>query len=161
MNGHTYNNGQPYLPARGRNAKRVPLEDYSNACHPIINGRPTTEEFLQSAQREMKIRAYRPKTIKMYIGCLRTFLGWYGRKPHAVDRESVKCFLETLVDGGAHHRLWLAISQQSEPYLTKCAGEMSLWDSPLPDERKKSRSFPAARRWYDCWKPHPRSGINC
>ena len=101
MNGHTYNNGQPYLPARGRLAKRATIEDQCATCHPFISGRPTTEEFLRKATRELKIRAYRPQTIKAYICSIRGLLGWFGRKPHQLDREAVRCFLETLVDGGA------------------------------------------------------------
>ena len=98
---HTYNNGQPYLAARGRKSCKPMVDDRRSTCHPIVRGRPTTEEFLRLVERELKIRAYRVTTIRTYISNVRNFLRWFGRQPHLVRAESVRRFLETLVDGGA------------------------------------------------------------
>jgi site-specific recombinase XerD len=98
---HTYNNGQPYRAARGRLAATPSIEQRMATCHPIIQGRPSAEQFIQAVRRELKIRCYRPRTIKSYSSCLRGFLSWFGRRPNLVSRESVREFLELLVDGGA------------------------------------------------------------
>ena len=71
---HTYNNGQPYLAARGRKSNKPMVEDRRSTCHSIVRGRPTTEEFLRLVERELKIRAYRVTTIKTYISNVRNFL---------------------------------------------------------------------------------------
>lgn len=101
---HTYNNGQPYLAARGRTAEKPIVESRIQNCqtgHPIIRGRPSADEFLHAVERELKIRCYRPNTVKSYLGNLRCFLNWFGGMPHQVSLESVRRFLETIVDGGA------------------------------------------------------------
>ena len=100
MNDHTYNSGQPYRPAYGREADRPKLEDRLSTCHPVVRGRPSAERFLFVMRRELKIRGYHPTTIKAYLGCVKRLLSWFGRLPHRVDREAVRCYLETLVDGG-------------------------------------------------------------
>lgn len=98
---HTYNNGQPYLPARGRNASRFAVESRISPIHPIIRGRPSADEFLKAVERELKIRAYQRTTQKIYMSNLRKFMNWFGGKPNQVSNESVRAFLEDLVDGGA------------------------------------------------------------
>lgn len=100
MSGHTYNSGQPYRPARGRAAERPVFENYLSTCHPVVRGRPSVEKFVFVIRRELKIRSYNPSTIKGYLSCVKRFLNWFGRLPHRVDRETVRCYLETLVDGG-------------------------------------------------------------
>lgn len=97
---HTYNDGQPYKFARGRNATKEPIEIRSSTCHPIIRGRPTTEAFIRVVERELKIRAYRRNTVRKYVSNLSKFLGWFGQRPNLVTTESVKQFMELLVDGG-------------------------------------------------------------
>ncbi len=49
----------------------------------------------------MKIRFYRPKTIKAYRNALRSFLRWLGNQPHRVQREDVREYLFYLVDAQA------------------------------------------------------------
>ena len=98
---HTYNNGKPYHTAQGRACDRPNIEDRKSTVHSIVRGRPDIDEFLRVAKQELKIRAYRQSTIKNYLSCLRCFLDWFGGKPHKVTRESVRAFLELLVDGGA------------------------------------------------------------
>ena len=41
----------------------------------------------------MKIRFYRPKTVKAYRSALRSFLRWFGNMPHRVKREDVREYL--------------------------------------------------------------------
>lgn len=98
---HTYNNGQPYLSARGRYSEQVDVENRWRTCHPIITGRPSVDEFVGAIERELKIRAYQPNTVRTYVSNLRMFLNWFGGKPNLVTRESVRRFLLMLVDGGA------------------------------------------------------------
>ncbi|MEM7455423.1 MAG: tyrosine-type recombinase/integrase [Planctomycetota bacterium] len=101
MPNHTYNNGQPYSKAQGRAASRHYVEDRKSTCHPIVRGTPTREEFVTEVVREMKIRAYKQGTIKVYKSRLRSFLDWFGDRPHRVSRQTVRAYLELLVDGGA------------------------------------------------------------
>lgn len=98
---HTYNNGQPYIPAQGRHAPRQPVEDHCSTVHPVIQGRPSPAEFIRVISREMKIRFYQPKTLKSYRNALASFLRWFGAEPHRAATEDVRDFLEVLVDGGA------------------------------------------------------------
>jgi site-specific recombinase XerD len=100
----TYNNGQPYRPARGRFAPREPVEDQLPASHAVIDlsrEEPSAMRFLQVTVRELKIRCYQPKTIKAYRNRIRNLLRWFGGPPHLITREDVRCYLEVLVDGGA------------------------------------------------------------
>lgn len=97
----TYNDGRPYFVAKGRKAPRKAIENRVTTVHPIINGYPTTDEFLNAVKREMKIRFYSPQSIKQYMSHLRRFLAWFGDRPNRICIESVRQFLEILVDGGA------------------------------------------------------------
>ncbi len=103
MKRHTYQNGRCYRKPKGRSFHgdgQTVLEDCLESERSIVTGRPSMQEFLDIVGREMKIRAYQRGTIKTYLSCIRNLLRWLGRKPHFVNRESVRCFLETLVDGG-------------------------------------------------------------
>lgn len=100
----TYNNGQPYIPARGRYAPREELEDRLAKSHAVVDlqcQHPTPAKFIELIAREMKIRYYQPKTIKSYGNALRQFFRWFGRRPHELTREDVRNYLEFMVDGGA------------------------------------------------------------
>ena len=94
---NTYNNGQPYVPARGRYAPRRRLEDHLAMTHAVIDldrERPSAEQFLQRIVREMRIRYYQPKTIESYRNALIGLLRWFGGPPHKITREHVRCYLE-------------------------------------------------------------------
>ncbi len=97
----TYNNGQPYRTAQGRNAPRDLVVDRNTTIHPVVSGCPTPDQFHTAFVRELRIRAYQPNTVRAYNSVLKRFLQWYGNMPHRVTREDVRCYLETLVDGGA------------------------------------------------------------
>lgn len=97
---HTYNNGQPYRPARGRHHERQAIEHHTFHGHSIVKGKPSTDAFICAVKRELKIRAYSPNTISNYVSCITAFLGWFGAAPNLVTIEDVRNFLEMLVDGG-------------------------------------------------------------
>ena len=99
---HTYNNGQPYFLARGRNASSRPILDRGRSVHSIVKGFPDATRFLKVVNRELKIRNYSRKTVKNYISHLRSFLSWFGNRPHRVTIEDVRGYLEMLVDSGAN-----------------------------------------------------------
>jgi len=105
---NTYSNGRPYAPARGRYAPRQAVEDYAQTVHPVVRGFPSSGQFLRAVIREMKIRFYRPKTIKTYRHALASFLRWFGGPPHKVTQEDVRNYLELLVDGGASSS-WVSV----------------------------------------------------
>lgn len=100
----TYNNGQPYIPARGRNAPRQPVEDYYRSIgHAVVDldrERPTRDEFLRKINREWKIRFYQRSSQRNYSRELRIFVDWFGNAPHLATREDVRDFLEFLADCG-------------------------------------------------------------
>ena len=109
---NTYNNGQPYVPARGRYAPRARLEDCLALVHPVVNlslERPTPEAFLGRVIREMRLRYYQPKSIKSYRNALTGLLRWFGGPPHKITREHVRCYLELLVDSGASAS-WVSVN---------------------------------------------------
>lgn len=87
---NTYNDGRPFTLPRGRYAPRESLEDHLAACHPVVTGCPTPEEFIREIEREMKIRFYGSRTIKTYKNALVAFLRWFGGPPHRVTREHVR-----------------------------------------------------------------------
>ena len=66
---HTYNNGKPYNIAQGRAGDRVTIVDRKSTVHPIVRGRPNSDEFVRVAKQELTIRAYRQSTIKNYLSC--------------------------------------------------------------------------------------------
>lgn len=104
---NTYNNGQPYRPARGRAAERDRVEHHAGTTHSVIKGCPTSEQFLEAIVRELRIRAYQPRTIKHYRNALKTFLNWFGQPPHRVNVETVRAYLDVLALGGASSS-WLS-----------------------------------------------------
>ena len=139
---HTYNNGQPYRKARGRNHSQDRIED-SIQTHSIIRGRPSVAAFLQIVERELRIRCYRPQTIKIYIGCIKNLLNWFGREPHKVNRETVKCFLETLVDGNVDSSsLAVYISAIRTGFDKFCCRDVTLGLS-TPRQRKRVPVVPS------------------
>lgn len=97
---HTYLDGQPYQPPRGRMADRDDVETMQPLTHSVISGRPTPRQFLLAIKRELKIRGFSHHTNKNYISRLRRFLSWFGNRPNLITREDVRCYLETIVDGG-------------------------------------------------------------
>ena len=48
----------------------------------------------------MKIRGYKPTTIKSYRSSICSALRWFGGRPQDFDRENVRNYLEYLVDAG-------------------------------------------------------------
>jgi len=78
------------------------------SAHPVVEGFPTAGEFQRKIVRELKIRCYRPKTLKTYKNALCAFLRWFGAQPHKVTREDVRNYLELLVDGGASSS-WVSV----------------------------------------------------
>lgn len=101
---HTYNNGQPYSPARGRHAARQPVEQHtSTTIHPIVDlsRTPTVDQFLRTVHRELKIRGYSQRSQTSYLSVVRSFLRWYQHALCEVTPDDVRDYLELLVDGGA------------------------------------------------------------
>ena len=90
-----------YRPAVGRYAPRATVEDNFEANASVVQGYPNTREFIEKIVRELKIRFYRPKTVKAYRSALRSLFRWFGNKPHRVKREDVREYLLYLVDAGA------------------------------------------------------------
>lgn len=100
----TYVHGEPYRLARGRYAPSAAVVDVTAATHAVIDldrERVDAATFLTRVDREMKIRFYQPKTRKSYRIVLAGFLRWLNAPPHTATRESVREWLELLVDGGA------------------------------------------------------------
>jgi len=78
----TYNNGQPYVAARGRYAPREQVEDRLAPCHAVVDlprQKPTATAFLQAIVRELRIRFYQQKTVKAYRNALASMLRWFGQ----------------------------------------------------------------------------------
>ena len=98
---HTYNNGQPYSPARGRRFPAADVQYRTRLVHPVVTGKPGKQEFLDCIKRELKIRFYCRNTIKNYLTYLTGFLDWLGHAPHRATLEHVREYLEMIVDSGA------------------------------------------------------------
>jgi integrase/recombinase XerD len=98
-----YTNGKVYRLPLGRRAPRAGVIDLTTAPEVMALAvvRPSTEEFLRRIERELRIRFYRPRSVKAYRSALTGLLGWFGAPPHELTREAVRQYLEALVDGGA------------------------------------------------------------
>ena len=101
-----YNHGLPYLPARGRYAPHLALEDRLDAPRlkfDLQRQRPSPREFLACVVQEMKVRYYQSSTVRTYRNALAKFLRWCGCTPHRLNREHVRSYLELLVNRGGSH----------------------------------------------------------
>ena len=99
-----YNDGEIFRPPRGRYAPRAPVVDVAAASHAVVDldhAAVDADEFIRLIDRELKIRFYQPKTRKAYAVVVGAFLRWLGGPPADATRESVRAWLELLVDGGA------------------------------------------------------------
>jgi len=94
----------PGARSRGRFAPREAVEDLSD--RPIVvdlggaESSIAAEIFLERIARELRIRFYQPKSIKLYLNAIRRFLSWLGAPPASISREDVRAYLEHLVDEG-------------------------------------------------------------
>lgn len=108
----TYLNGQPYRLARGRYSPQERVVDRLERTHAVINldrERLHASSFLRRIVREMRIRFYLQKTIKLYRNALAGFLRWLGHRPDEATREDVREYLLYLVDAGAGAS-WVSIN---------------------------------------------------
>ena len=140
---HTYNNGKRYLKAQGRSGERSAVEYRGSTCHPVVRGRPSKAEFLRAIERELKIRAYRMNTVKTYVANLSKFLDWFGLKPHRVTLESVRRFLETLVDGGAQSSTLAGYLAAIRTAFDKLCGRDVTLGLAVPRRPKKLPTVPS------------------
>lgn len=100
----TYVHGDLFRPPRGRYAPRAAIIDVTAQTHAVIDlDREPIEAapFVDRIDRELKIRFYQPKSRKSYCHVLVTFLRFLGQPPAAATRDSIRDWLELLVDGGA------------------------------------------------------------
>lgn len=95
--------GKVYRLPLGRRAPRPAIVDLESAPEvmALATVRPSTEEFLRRIERELRIRFYKPRSVKAYRSALTGLLGWFGAPPHELTRETLRQYLEALVDGGA------------------------------------------------------------
>jgi len=129
--------GRCYRSAAGRYSPKQPIHDHAAPSASVISGTPTATEFLGAIQRELKIRFYQPRTIKSYQQALRNFLSWFGRPPHQVEKEDVRCFLEVLVDGGASSS-WVSVHLSAiRTAFDKMCGRSVTFGLVTPRRRKK------------------------
>ena len=134
---HTYNNGQPYQIARGRNSNRDPVEYSRPTGHSILHGRPSIEQFIVAVKRELKIRKYSPNSINNYISAIKAFLGWLGHPPNRATIEDVREWLELMVDGGASaSHLAVTLSAIRTAFDKFCCRDITLG---LATPRRKKR----------------------
>lgn len=100
----SYNDGEPFRPARGRYAPRAAIIDVTAATHAVVDldREPMdARAFVRRIDRELKIRFYQPKSRRSYLHVLTSFLRWLGGPPAAATPATIREWLELLVDGGA------------------------------------------------------------
>ena len=100
----TYVDGGPFRPARGRYAPRPAIIDVTAAHHAVVDLEREPIDaaaFAQRIDRELKIRFYQPKSRRSYLQVLTAYLRWLGQAPVHATRDSIRDWLELLVDGGA------------------------------------------------------------
>lgn len=102
---------QSARPARGRYAPVPILEDRLALDRPLIDlsqEMPSPAAFVSEIGRELRLRFYQRKTVKLYDAALAAFLTFARRPPHAITRNDVRCFLEHLVNDGSSSS-WVAL----------------------------------------------------
>ena len=100
----SYIDGSPYRLAQGRYAPRGPVVDRLANSHAVVEldrEQLAATDFLRRIVREMRIRFYLPKTIKLYRNALAGFLRWLARRPDQATREDVREYLLYLVEARA------------------------------------------------------------
>lgn len=104
--------GDRYRPARGRYAPREGVEP-SQLAGPLVldltREYPDWKAFWERVERELRIRFYRPKSIKNYRNALRSLALWFRRPPHELTSEDVRDYLLRLVERGCSSS-WVAIN---------------------------------------------------
>jgi site-specific recombinase XerD len=107
-----YADGRPYQPARGRYAPDEVLRARLETSPPVIDlerERPDWKTFWERVHRELRIRFYRPKSIKNYRTALRSAAGWFRRPPHELTTEAARRYLLMLVEQGASSS-WVSVN---------------------------------------------------
>lgn len=100
----SYLTGEPFRSPHGRYAPRAAIVDVTAHTHAVIDlGHDPIDAatFMHRVDRELKIRFYQAKSRKSYAHVLRTYLRWLALPPAEATRDSVRDWLELLVDGGA------------------------------------------------------------
>ncbi|WP_186774786.1 tyrosine-type recombinase/integrase [Allorhodopirellula solitaria] len=140
---HRYRDATAYRAAIGRDAPRdqvIDTRDFRSemAAIDLRTQRPSQREFVRLMYREMKIRNFKTKTIKAYIGALKSILRWSGRLPHEMDRETVKEYLLYLVetDRGFSH-VGVHLSGIRDAFDKFCFLDITLGiETPKRDKKK-------------------------
>lgn len=103
---HRYRDGRAYGKAFGRCRPESQVERVADsrnwlsamAMVDLRSEQIECAEFLRRSVRELRIRFYSMNSIRSYSSALRSFFRFTGLKPHEVTRESVREYLEYLVD---------------------------------------------------------------
>ena len=101
----------PFRPPYGRNSPKDPIRialDIGGISIPITESKPMWSDFWRSVERELKIRFYRPKSIKSYKTALRGLAVWAKVPPHMMTKELVRNYLLNLVSKGSGSA-WLSV----------------------------------------------------
>jgi len=107
-----YADGRPYQPARGRYAPGGVVESRLETTPLVVDlqrERPDWKRFWEQVHRELRIRFYRPKSIKNYRTALRTLARWFRRPPHELTTEAVRRYLLALVEQDASSS-WVSLN---------------------------------------------------
>lgn len=94
----------------GRRAPRDALEftDPDPPVFDIEHERPTWKAFWDAVHSELRLRFYRPKSIKTYRIALRLFARSVRKQPHEVTAADLRAFLTAAIDDG-RSRAWVAL----------------------------------------------------
>ena len=107
-----YKDGSLYRPVRGRRAPREAVESWREGGPLVVDLRqeqPDWRTFWSRVERELRIRFYRPKSVKNYRIALRFLARWFRRPPHELTSEDVRNYLLGLVEKGGSAS-WVALN---------------------------------------------------
>ena len=119
-----------YPLARGRRAPRDPVEFAAMIGPPVIDireVRPDWKTLWQAIERELKIRFFRPRTIKAYRVALRGLARWFKRPPDEITTETIRQYLLTLVEKKTSSA-WLSVNVSALRTCLDKMGGMGLCD---------------------------------
>lgn len=107
---HRYVDGTSYRSPGGRIRQRE--RNLASGCHDVrewkrelsvvdLDEDPVAGVFYEKIGRELRIRCYSQRSIKVYMLALRCFLDWVGIAPRLVVREHVREYLDVLASANA------------------------------------------------------------
>lgn len=115
------------------------MHDTTRIVQPACRSSQERTETLERMGQELALRGYSHKTRKSYMGQARRFLEWADRPISGLDAETVRLFLQALLDdqGVTHSYADQAVSALKFLYLRVLRRPLNSLDVPRPRRQQR------------------------